>query len=62
MQLMLVAATVAMPYPEEAGAPVFAEAAVPADAAPLAEGETVDERHHHNRRPSYGSQGIWRHF
>ena len=58
MQLMLVAATVAMPYPEEAGAPVFAEAAVLADAAPLAEGETVDERHHHNRRPSYGSQGI----
>ena len=54
---MLVAAATAMPYPEEA--PAFAEA-VPADAAPLAEGETVDERspHHHHNRPSYGSQGI----
>ena len=57
MQLMLVATTAAMPYPEEV--PVFTEA-VPPDAAPLAKGETVDERsrHHHYNRPSYGSQGI----
>ena len=57
MQLMLVATTAAMPYPEEV--PVFTEA-VPPDAAPLAKGETVDERsrHHHHNRPSYGSQGI----
>ena len=57
MQLMLVAVAAAMSYPEEAGAPVFAEAIL-ADDVPLAEGETVDERsHHHHHRPSYGSKG-----
>ena len=60
MQLMLVAVAAAMSYPEEAGAPVFAEAIL-ADDVPLAEGETVDKRshhhHHHHHRPSYGSKG-----
>lgn len=56
MKLLLVAAAAAMPYPEDVASVVEAvpsDAALPADAAVLTEGEKVDERHH---RPQYGSQ------
>lgn len=51
--LLLVAVTVALPYPEDAAAP--AEVVAPVDAGPAPGDEKVDERFF--LRPSYGGHG-----